>query len=414
MKRLASFIVLVLTFQTAFAQYNPQNFGKGINVVGKDSSFTMKFGIRFQTLMTGNWDVRNDDFGYVEDFSSNFLIRRSRFKFSGFAFTPKLKYKMEFGLTNRDIGGGIDSEHNNAPRFILDAFVDWNFYGNFSLKAGQSKLPGNRERVISSANLQLVDRSRLNSRFNIDRDIGIQLKHHFTIGDNFIVKEVAALTQGEGRNLTVDNIGGYDYTFRLEMLPFGKFQSKGDYVGGAIKREEKPKLALGFTYDINDRAQRERGQGGSFIYNEDGSYATGKTLNTVFLDLMFKYKGLSVMAEYANKWTEDGEVGVHDNVEYILIVGNYYAGTGLNLMAGWMFNNNIELTGRYTMITPDTDGPYNDETEYTIGLSKYFVGHKLKVQTDLSYRQKGFADDVSINAGLDDILFWRLQMDIHF
>ncbi|MFT5819746.1 MAG: phosphate-selective porin OprO/OprP [Crocinitomix sp.] len=413
MKNLLIVFILLLTVQGASAQYNPQKFGKGINIVGKDSTFTMRFGVRFQTLMSANWDVRNDDFGFVEGLESNFLIRRSRFKFDGYAFTPKLKYKMEFGLTNRDIGGGIDAEHNKAPRFILDAFVDWNFYGNFSLKAGQAKLPGNRERVISSANLQMVDRSRLNSRYNIDRDIGVQLKHHFKIGNNFIVKEVASLSQGEGRNLTVNNIGGYDYTFRIEMLPFGKFQSKGDYVGAAIKREDKPKLALGFTYDINDRAARERGQGGSFIYNDDGSYGNAKTLNTVFADLMFKYKGLSIMAEYANKTTDDGTADVYDNVDTSLVVGTYYVGSGLNVQAGWMFKKNVELSGRYTMITPNV-GVSNNETEYTLGLSKYFVGHKLKVQTDLSYRQNGFANSTAVNSGKDDILFWRLQMDIHF
>ena len=91
MKGLVSVFVLMFIVQGASAQYNPQKFGKGINVVGKDSTFTMRFGIRFQSLMSANWDVRDDDFGYVGDLSSNFLIRRSRFKFDGYAFTPKLK-----------------------------------------------------------------------------------------------------------------------------------------------------------------------------------------------------------------------------------------------------------------------------------------------------------------------------------
>ena len=413
MKKVITIGILLFVVHGVSGQFNPQKFGKGINVVGKDSSFTMRFGIRFQSLMTANWDIRNDDLGYIENLSSNFLIRRSRLKFDGYAFTPKLNYKMEFGLSNRDIGGGIDSEHNNAPRFILDAFVDWNFYGNFSLKAGQAKLPGNRERVISSANMQLVDRSRLNSRFNIDRDMGIQLKHHFKIGNNFIVKEIASFSQGEGRNMTAGNIGGYDYTFRLDFLPFGEFKSKGDYVGGAIKREDKPKLALGFTYDINDRAARERGQNGNFIYNTDGSYGNAKTLNTVFADLMFKYKGLSVMVEYANKKTNDGLANVYDNVDTALVVGTYFIGTGINVQAGWMFKNNIEVTGRYTNVTP-VAGAGTIETEYTIGLSKYIVGHKLKVQTDLSYQQQAIDGGAPINLGKDDRLYWRLQMDIHF
>lgn len=406
-------LTAIITFSTlsVTAQFNPQSFGKGIQVYGKDSSYYMRFGIRFQTLFTNEWNVRNDDFGYVEDHESNFLLRRSRLKFDGFAVTPKLKYKMEFGLTNRDMGGGIDTEHGFAPRYILDAYLDWNFYGNFSIKAGQAKLPGNRERVISSANLQFVDRSRLNSRYNIDRDIGIQLKHHFTLGNNFIIQEIASFSQGEGRNLTVDNLGGYDYTFRLEFLPFGKFQSKGDYVGGAIKREEKPKLAVGVTYDINDGCVRTRGQNGSFIKDVSGNYY-GKTLYTIFADMMFKYKGFSMMVEYANKTNENGDPNVYDNTDTV-VVGTQYIGTGLNVQAGWMFKNNWEIAGRYTLITPDPGSSYN-ETEYTLGLSRYIVGHKLKVQTDLSYRQMGYDGDSSPNAGRDDNLFWRVQFDIHF
>lgn len=413
MKKLVLLVTLLSFFSETQAQINAQKFGQGINIVGKDSTFSMRFGIRFQTLMIGSWNVRNDDFGYVEGLSSNFMLRRSRLKFDGYVFSPKLKYKMEFGLTNSDMSGGMDKEHGFAPRFILDAYADWNFFGNFSLKAGQFKLPGNRERVISSANLQLVDRSRLNSDYNIDRDIGLQLSHHFTLGKNFVVNEAVAFSQGEGRNLTVGNIGGYDYTFRVEMLPFGKFQSKGDYVGGAIKREEEPKLALGFTYDINDKAGRSRGQNGSFIYNHNGSYANGKTLYTFFADLMFKYKGFSIMAEYADKTTADHNAEVYDAVYDSLKVGTYFIGTGFNVQAGWMFKNNVEITGRYTKITP-VAGVSVTEDEYTLGLSKYFAGHNFKIQTDLSYRQIGVEGSIAENLGKDDILFWRLQMDIHF
>ena len=87
--------------------------------------------------------------------------------------------------------------------------MKWNFSGNFVLWAGQTKLAGNRERVVSSGDLQMVDRSLLNSRFNIDRDIGLQLRHHFNLTDTFIVKEVFSISQGEGRNVTTGNLGGH-------------------------------------------------------------------------------------------------------------------------------------------------------------------------------------------------------------
>lgn len=208
---------LVLFLSTAsMAQISAYKFGKGLNIYGADSSFYMKFGMRFQNLFSNEWDVTDDDFAQIENYQANFLVRRARLKFNGYAFTPKLKWKVELGLSNRDISGG-GADHSNASRVILDAWADWSFAGNFSLKVGQGKLPGNRERVISSGNLQFVDRSRLNSRFNIDRDMGLQLTHHMTLGKNFYIKEWAALTQGEGRDITSGYNGGFDYTFRIEM-----------------------------------------------------------------------------------------------------------------------------------------------------------------------------------------------------
>jgi hypothetical protein len=38
---------------------------------------------------------------------------------------------------------------------------------------GQTKLPGNNQRVVSSGSLEFTDRTINNSRFNIDRDFGL-------------------------------------------------------------------------------------------------------------------------------------------------------------------------------------------------------------------------------------------------
>jgi phosphate-selective porin OprO/OprP len=48
---------------------------------------------------------------------------------------------------------------SNASRQILDAVLKWNFFGNFVLRLRQTKLAGNRERAVSSANLEEVNRS---------------------------------------------------------------------------------------------------------------------------------------------------------------------------------------------------------------------------------------------------------------
>ena len=390
-------IALFLCMNISSQESNAPKFGKGLfNLIGKDSSFSMNVSARMQMLGTSNWDLNNG----LSNPSSSLLVRRARLKFSGFAYSPKLKYKLELGLSNRDIGKA-SSFTNEAPKYILDAVVKWNFSGNFVLWFGQTKLPGNRERVISSGDLQQVDRSLLNSRFNIDRDIGFQLRHHFNLTDTFIVKEMFAVSQGEGRNITTGNLGGHQYTSRVELLPFGKFASKGDYRGSDLKFEPTPKLALGFTYDFNNDAVKNRSNQGSYMTNDTGFYSTN--ISTVFVDAMYKHKGFSVMAEYAYRDAEDAFAKNYDGT---LTGDEVQVGNALNLQTGYLLSKTLEISGRYTNIDWDSDiTGKGAENKYTLGLSKYIVGHKLKVQTDVSYLDL---------ASKTNQFMYRLQVDIHF
>ena len=390
-------IALFLCMNISSQESNAPKFGKGLfNLIGKDSSFSMNVSARMQMLGTSNWDVNNG----LYNPTSNLLVRRARLKFSGFAYSPKLKYKLELGLSNRDIGKA-SSFTNEAPKYILDAVVKWNFSGNFVLWFGQTKLPGNRERVISSGDLQQVDRSLLNSRFNIDRDMGFQLRHHFNLTDTFIVKEMFAVSQGEGRNITTGNLGGHQYTSRVELLPFGKFTSKGDYRGSDLKFEPAPKLALGFTYDFNNDAVKNRSNQGSYMTNDTGFYSTN--ISTVFVDAMYKHKGFSVMAEYAYR---DAEDAFAKNSDGTLTGDLVQVGNALNLQTGYLLSKTLEISGRYTNIDWDSDiTGKGAENQYTLGLSKYIVGHKLKVQTDVSYLDL---------ATKTNQFMYRLQVDIHF
>ena len=390
-------ISLFLCMNLSSQETNAPKFGKGLfNLIGKDSSFSMNMSARMQMLGTSNWDLNNG----LTNPSSSLLVRLARLKFDGFAYSPKLKYKLELGLSNRDIGKA-SSFTNEAPKYILDAVVKWNFSGNFVLWFGQTKLPGNRERVISSGDLQQVDRSLLNSRFNIDRDMGFQLRHHFNLTDTFIVREMFSVSQGEGRNITTGNLGGHQYTSRIELLPFGKFASKGDYRGSDLKFEPAPKLALGFTYDFNNDAVKNRSNQGSYMITDTGFYSTN--ISTVFVDAMYKHNGFSFMGEYA---VRDADDAFAKNSDGTLTGDLVQVGNALNIQTGYLLSETLEISGRYTNIDWDQNitGKGN-ETQYTLGLSKYILGHKLKVQTDLSYLDL---------ATKNNQFMYRLQVDVHF
>ncbi len=395
MKRFVFLLAMILTCMAVQSQViETSSFGKGLlNLQGKDSSWTMKLGARMQVLgIAGFQDGESPE--------SNMLVRRARIKMDGHAFSPKLEYKIELGLSNRDISG-VSPFTSNAPRYILDAVIKYNFYENFVLWFGQTKLPGNRERVISSGNMQQVDRSLLNSRFNIDRDMGFQLRHHIDVSENFVIREIFAFSQGEGRNITTGNLGGHQYTGRIEILPMGNFMSKGDYSASDLKREPKPKLAVGITYDHNNNAVKTRSNLGSYMSNDTGFYETN--INTWFVDGMFKYRGFSTMFEYADRVADDPVAKNSDGSETGAIV---LVGKGVNIQSGYLFKNNLEVSGRYTHNNFDEGVTgRSPETQYTLGLSRYFVGHKLKVQTDASL--------MTVN-GQEDQFMYRLQVDLHF
>ncbi|WP_157208668.1 porin [Mariniflexile maritimum] len=398
MKIKFSIVALLIYATTSLSAQDIKSskFGKGLlNIVGQDSSWAMKVGLRTQFLSESVWEENQKN-------ETSFMVRRARLRFEGFAFSPKIEYKLQIGLSNSDISGA-SIYTDNTPRYIRDAVIIWHFHKNFQLWFGQTKLPGNREQVISSGNLQFVNRSLLNNMFSIDRDMGFQLHHHFNLTKSFVVKESFAFSQGEGRNITTGNLGGHQYTTRLELLPFGEFDNKGDYSGGDLKREASPKLALAASYDFNNKAVKTRGNQGSYMTIDGGNGLFETNTNTVFVDAMFKYHGLSLMAEYANR---DAKNPYAKNTDGTLTRAEVQVGSGVNLQAGYLFKTDWELSGRYTNITLNKTITGKDaENQYTMCVSKYIVGHNLKLQSDISYL------DVANN---NNQLMYRLQCEIRF
>lgn len=379
------FAIALLLSITAYSQnLSKDTFGKGLTVAAEDSSFNLKFGFRFQTLYEGVKNLKTDEY------SEDLLIRRSRLKFEGFAFEPSIQYKVELAVSNRDHRSGHIPESGNTANVVLDAVVKWGFAKNWSVWFGQTKLPGNRERLISSQKLQFVDRSLVNSRFTLDRGKGIQIHHKS--GNSFVFKQALSISMGEGRNITTANpSNGRELTAKMEFLPFGEFTSKGDYFGSDLKRESSPKLVIAIAGDYNNGAVRERGNLGSFKTDINGDYISND-LKTLLIDLMFKYNGFSFASEYASRSTKKTNNG-------------FGTGNGLVFQAGYLLPSNWEFAGRLTEINGDTGSTINHVTEYTFGLSRYVVGHNLKIQSDFSYQNIPSSDNKII---------FRLQTEFAF
>ena len=137
------------------------------------------------------------------------------------------------------------------------------------------------------------------------------------------------------------------------------------------------------------------------MFLDDGSlYETDIT--TLFVDTMFKYKGFAFMGEYALR---DADTPIAVEADGTPTGDIVTTGNALNAQASYLFKNNIEVTGRFTTLDFDDVTGRAPQEQYTLGFSKYVVGHKLKIQTDISY---------STADGNEDGIMFRTGFDLHF
>lgn len=142
---------------------------------------------------------------------------------------------------------------------------------------------------------------------------------------------------------------------------------------------------------------------GTFMINNISLFETD--ISTLFIDGMFKYKGFSLMIEYALR---EAIQPIAKNKNGTLTGEKINEGKGINLQTGYLFKKNWEIATRFTQIDLKKEITGKDVTsQYTLGVSKYFSRHKLKVQSDISYA-------TSDNFSTGGILISRLLIDIHF
>ncbi len=350
----------------------------GIELVAKDSLFSCQFQFRIQNRF--GYESKSEEDFTPETFE--FRTRRLRLKMAGFVYNPKWTYKIQlaFARSDMDWEGNRPSNVNTNVNVVRDAVVSYNFTKYFSLTMGQTKLPGNRQRVISSGDQQFVDRSIVNATLTIDRDFGVFMNY-----EKPFYKIKAAITSGEGRN-SVKSDKGLSYTGRLELLPLGKFTGKNDYIEGDLEREQKPKISLAGTYNYNVHAVRSGGQLGDDLYSP-------VNMQNVQLDLLFKYRGIAFYNEYCMRLVDEPVTVDPTLTKYATV----FHGFGNLTQLSYIFKNNYEIAMRYAFIKPYSTLFYNADfpsinvarqDQYHLGFSKYINGHRLKIQSNLTYNTK--------------------------
>ena len=350
------------------------NYGKGLGITSPDSLFQLNIRYRMQNRVTY---IQNED----EDPAYQGEIRRLRLRFDGYVGDPRFLYVIQLSFAPGDVGEVQEGDNINI---IRDAAVFYRPNKHWSFLFGQTKLPGNRQRVNSSGALQLTDRSVNNARFNIDRDFGFQGYYLNENRDEFSYNVKTAVSTGEGRNWTKSADNGVALTGKLELMPFGSFKKDGTNFEGDIAREEKPRLLLSGAFHQNNLARRTQGQLGDDLFEQ-------RTMKSVLLDAMLKYNGWALMSSYMSRSAENP---VTYNPDDLTDFNYVFTGNGMDYQLSYVFPTNYEIIGRFStqkvhediqMYTPDTK-------EYSIGVTKYLWEHAFKLQGEVTLSDLDYFD----------------------
>ncbi|MBV6404832.1 MAG: hypothetical protein GFGODING_01594 [Flavobacteriales bacterium] len=368
---LLSFVLLA--YVPAAAQAQGRGFtarfdrNKGV-VLEHDSLFRMTLRFRMQNRFA-LWSERGDELSIG---GTDIRVRRLRLRFEGHVLSPKVQYKVQLGFSRAD----MDLIEGTVAHPIRDAVAQYAPNKHWTFALGQTKLPGNRQRTVSSGAQQLPDRSIVNGAFTLDRDFGFFGTWQGKVRTHGIAVK-AAVTSGEGRNASPGD-EGLCYTGRMEWLPLGAFTDGGDEFEGDLARESSPKLAVAAGYAVNVHARRAGGQLGHTL--PDGQR---RTLNTFIADAVLKYRGLAISTEFLQRDVEGDPLVLAADSSVVPVL----QGWGWNTQVSHMLGARNEVVARYSLVTPvgRVASVLPQREEGWLGWSHYVNHHRVKVQAAMSY-----------------------------
>jgi phosphate-selective porin OprO and OprP len=343
--------------------------GKGLYFESEDELFSMETRLRVQPLVT----VANAPGAPAE---MGFMLRRARVQFVGHTFGEHNKFKAEFAFSPRDLqmtNDGSNTFPGESP--LLSWYLELDHLSDLTVRVGQYKIPFSRQRVISSADLQMVDRSIANDEFNLDRDIGLDIRSPDLFGLD-LFRYYVGVYNGEGRSAFSNGNSDLMYLARLEFLPLGIFK---DYSESDLERAATPGLSIGLAYAYAPAA------GGTRV-NRDGAPADGGTtdFHNLVADVMFKYAGLFVLSELFWRGGERNPGAAVDEMGVPIPEEAMRDGMGWSAQAGYLLPNlDVELAGRFGQIVAADDSRLSDRNELGGAASYYIAGHSYKIQADL-------------------------------
>lgn len=404
------------------ARVEKYTLGDGVRITTLDGYFN----VRLQAGVQSYVELRNSN----DVLDARFRVRRARFGLSGEDVRRRLSYRIRLDFR---VGSGNDpDELNNGT--LLDAFVRWRATQVFALTLGQRSLfSDNRGLRVSSDYLGFIERSRVTSAFASIRDFGFFVEGRHRLGNVMRLKSVVEITSGDGANAFSRNYGGLKYGARLDWLPFGYFRAFGEFRIHDLAYEYTPRLSIGANFSFNDGMSSRRGRNsGSILYLNDDNEFSLPDFSKFGVDLLLKFRGFSLLAEYQTTWAsvptditqrirEDGSISTNfpGGVD-AYVKGRMMLGSAFNIQAGYTSVRLFSVDLRYTHLAADANSFLNNgkfysrPNYYSAALTKYLAGEAFKVQAEATYVETSDLSEDKDNNNLNGEPEWIYRFLVQF
>ena len=389
MKKLIITTIILLSISYVFSQQSERNnasfsLGDGISFSFNEGDYEFNiYGFIKPLYIYSDEKIYTADGEYTNVFRQ-FKSQNSNLFFTGFAKDEKLSFTIQ-----------MDYSSSNP---LVEAFIGYHFNEKTSLYFGQMQVNHNNlEMTHNEDRLRFTNRGILSQTYTDDgEEFGLFFETSF--GKSIIFKPILAITSGDGKNSfgadsRDSDKGGVKFGSRINILPFGDFSIGNRLSTVDLMHEEKPKVQIGLAYSKNMGASNQVGDGhGDFILYDDSGDELFPEYSQLFLDLNLKYKGFSLVLEYADAFASGlDQIYTDPNAFNLLIpqqISEYLVlGDSQGIQFGYFTKNGISVDFIYENLNPEFDSYESSvlrkSSNMGVGVSKYLAGNNLKIQASL-------------------------------
>ena len=280
--------------------------------------------------------------GHALPDASGFNLHAAKFILHGHVYDPSITYHFQLNAGE----GKVVAE---------DLYLRWDARPWLGVLIGQNEVPYNRQHITLEAYQELIDRSVVDARFTLQRDIGIAMYLHDA---SHRVELVAGLFNGARQNAPNDD-GTYMTTVRFAVNPWGPISFRE----ADLDDSPRPKLSVAVAGAYNPKRVVPPGDASSAPPTAVHHIVQGEVETTL------RYQGLSLTTEAHARRLSDDRATLHID-EGAFIQAGYF-----------VVPHRMQLAARRALVIGDL-ARADVASETTVGASYYFRGHRLKVQID--------------------------------